>query len=166
MLSYLNLSIIQVEFSIRGNDMFIGTVLKALEVEDLISHGERSHPCYLARSFIGSNDEPFSLGNSSGDDTFESGDFNQGEGDDRFYEASETLNEESPRVVSSDNLVLKAPIFNHVTGLLPTDKTHFGTDNTEVSDTVDSFVKAQIIIYDQNSVLYNNIDTKVSSSGI
>lgn len=166
MLSYLNLSLIQVEFSIRGNDMFIGTVLKALEVEDLISYGERHHPCYLARSFIGSNDEPFLLGNSSGNDTFESGDFGQGEGDDRFYEASETLNEESPRVVPSDNLVLKAPSFNHVTGLLPTDKTHFGTDNTEVSDTVDSFVKAQIIVFDQNSVLYNNIDTKVNCSDI
>lgn len=150
----------RVEFSIRGNDMFIGTVLKALEVEDLIAHGGMCHPCYLARSFIRSNNEPFSLGNTSRNDTFESGDFSQGEGEDRFYEASETLIEESPRVVPSDNL-LKAPSFNRVTNLLPTDNTHFGTDDTEVPDTVDSFVKAQIVVYDQNSMLYNNIDTKV-----
>lgn len=159
----LNYLLIQVEFAIKGNDMFIGTVLKALELEDLVSHGETSHPCYLARSFIRSTDAPFSLANGSGDDTFESSDFALGEGDDKFYEASETLNDESPRVTSSDNLALKALSFRRVPDLLPTDKIHFGIDNTEVSDTLDSFVKAQIVIYDQNSVRYDNVDTKVNS---
>ncbi|KAL3499805.1 hypothetical protein ACH5RR_038898 [Cinchona calisaya] len=165
----------RVELSMKGNDMFIGTVLKALEVEDLICRRGKSHSCYLARSVIQSSDAS-SLSNISGDETFVSGDLSQGEADDEFYEASETLNDESPQslrtepeyfssqnFLSSDNAT-RAPSFSRLAGLLPTDNSYTGTDSMEASDTLDSFVKAQIVVYDKNSSLYDGTDTKVAVS--
>ena len=86
----------QVELLVKDNDMFIGMVLKSLEVEDLICRKGRSQYCYLARSVIRSSDA-LSLSNVNGDGTFVSDDLSQGEGEDEFYEASETLNDESPQ---------------------------------------------------------------------
>ena len=46
------------EVSIRDNNIFVGTILKSLEIEDLVCGSQRwSQPCFLARSYIGTADE-------------------------------------------------------------------------------------------------------------
>ncbi|CAI9095544.1 OLC1v1031527C1 [Oldenlandia corymbosa var. corymbosa] len=162
----------RVELSIRGNDMFIGTVLKALEVEDLVCCKGKSQPCYLARSIIRSSDAPV-LSDNIDDKRLSSGDYSQGEGDDEFYEASETLNEESPQSVGteqrshfqsfglSDNHI-KSPSFSRLVGLLPSEHGDSGADNFVPSNQLDSFVKAQIAVYDKNSAVREGIETKVA----
>lgn len=151
--------------------MFIGTVLKSLEVEDLICRNKVSYPCFLARSFIGSTDADssfYDVGDQSADNCVTPG------GDDMFYEAAENLadsfgcspkNESeylgSSNLPQSEILSLKPPCFNHIAGLLPTDDIGTERQDIELSDNLDSFVKAQIIIYDRNSPGYNNIDNKV-----
>lgn len=158
----------RVELSMKGSDMFIGTVLKALEVEDLVCRKGKSHSCYLARSVIRSSDAP-SLSNIIGNEALISGDMSQGEGDDQFYEASETLNDESPQSLeteleyfSSQNFLsdnsIKAPSFSRLAGLLPADI------STGATEALDSFVKAQIVIYDKDSSAHDGIDTKVAVS--
>lgn len=151
----------QIELSIRANDMFIGTVLKALEVEDLVSCKGVNQPCYLARSFIRQADAPVFR-------TIE----NQTEADDQFYEASDSLNDpvDSPgrefeysSSLPSERAILKTPSFSRIGGLLPDDARQAGENNLEVTDTLDSFVKAQIVFIDSNSVFYDNIDKRVSS---
>ncbi|KAG8382461.1 hypothetical protein BUALT_Bualt05G0079700 [Buddleja alternifolia] len=165
----------QVELSIRENDIFIGTVLKALEVEDLIFRKGTSHIRYLARSFIRNVDAP-SLLDVTDSSTQASTDFDQYEGDDEFYEASENLNESvgsplspgderenmsSRTITQSDSLDLKAPSFTRVADLLPFDVTHLEAGQMGDTYALDSFVKAQIVILDQNSPLYNNVDKQV-----
>ncbi|XP_028077973.1 LOW QUALITY PROTEIN: uncharacterized protein LOC114279888 [Camellia sinensis] len=162
----------QVELSIRENDMFIGTVLNSLEIEDLVCRKGVSQPCYLARSFIRSTDATSGLYDAE-NRSYGSGDFDQCEGDDNFFEASENLNDsvDSPmRNISAylssqgslEKSLLKPPSFTRVAGLLPDDSLQTASDDTELADTLDSFVKAQIIIYDQNSRLYHNIDKWVT----
>lgn len=154
--------------------MFIGTVLKSLEVEDLICRNKVSRPCFLARSFIGSTDANssfYDVGDQSTDNCVTPS------GDDKFYEAAENLvdsvdnppwspkNESeclgSSNLPRSEILSLKPPSFNRISGLLPTDAIGTKRQDIELSDTLDSFVKAQIIIYDRNSPGYNNIDNQV-----
>ncbi|KAF7828516.1 Vacuolar protein sorting-associated protein 13C [Senna tora] len=148
----------QVELSIRENDIFIGTILKSLEIEDLVCCSEISRPCYLARSFIGTADT-----HSFYDKTGE-----------KFYEAPDTLADvDSPMqspggtsdcLSSSQGQVPLGcsssgrPKFSRVAGLLPSDTS---TEGIEPSYTLESFIKAQIVIYDQNSPQYNNIDKQV-----
>lgn len=166
----------QVELSIRTDDIFIGTVLKALEIEDLVCCKRTSEICYVARSFIRNEDAP-SLLNYSDSLTRESNNLGQYEGDDEFYEASEILNDSvgsplppgddmeymTPRITTeSDSSDLMAPSFSHVAGILPFDVTHMESGQLGVTDALDSFVKAQIVIFDQNSPLYSNIDKQVS----
>nr|XP_027080056.1 uncharacterized protein LOC113703042 isoform X2 [Coffea arabica] len=165
----------RVELLVKDNDMFIGMVLKSLEVEDLICRKGRSQYCYLARSVIRSSDA-LSLSNVNGDGTFVSDDLSQGEGEDEFYEASETLNDESPQswgtqpdYFSSQNFLsvdntIRALSFSRLSGLLPANNSHPGDDNMEVNDTLDSFVKAQVIFYDKNSSLDEGVETKVAVS--
>ncbi|KAI7739602.1 hypothetical protein M8C21_022627 [Ambrosia artemisiifolia] len=150
----------RVELSIRANDMFIGTVLKTLEVEDLVSCKGVNQPCYLARSFIRQADAPVFR-------TIE----NQSEADDQFYEAPDSLNDpvDSPgpefeysSSIPSERAILKTPSFSRIAGLLPDDARHDGENNLEVTDTLDSFVKAQIVFIDSNSVTYDNIDKRVT----
>ncbi|GFZ15404.1 pleckstrin homology (PH) domain-containing protein [Actinidia rufa] len=62
----------------------------------------------------------------------------------------------------SDKSYLKPPSFSRISGLLPNDSLQDRVDTVESPDTLDSFVKAQIVIYDQNSVLYHNIDKQVT----
>lgn len=165
----------QVQLSIRANDLFIGTVLKSLEIEDLVGIHGVSQPCYLARSFIHSSNA-----HSSSDDaaiqSLDSNDLTLSEGE-KFYEAPENLADstdnamQSPQTVSkhlspqywlpSEKLSLKTPSFNRVAGLVPDNAVENRMEDTEVIKTLDSFVKAQIVIYDQNSPLYNNIDKRV-----
>ncbi|WCJ20748.1 hypothetical protein M5689_002962 [Euphorbia peplus] len=128
----------QVELSMRENDMFIGTVLKSLEIEDLV--------CDVIESFNNNNRT-----GSEGED---------------FFEASENLVDSeylTPKnSLSFDNVWLKPPSFSRVTGLLPTGTSQKKTQDIELDKTLDSFVKAQIIIYDQNSLLYKNMDMQVT----
>ncbi|TYI15495.1 hypothetical protein ES332_A08G190100v1 [Gossypium tomentosum] len=161
----------QVELSIKGNDMFIGTMLKSLEIEDMICCSTVSKPCYLARSFIRSADAHSVLEDASIV-------LSPSEGDEKFYEAPENLVDSvesttpTPRkaselvslqgFLSSGKTSLPTQSFSRVTGLLPDGKLLPRTEDIELSDTLNSFVKAQIVIYDQNSPLYDNIDMKVT----
>ena len=155
--------------------MFIGTVLKSLEIEDLICCNTVSQPCYLARSFIRSADA-HSLLDDNGNQSFERNDLSPSEVD-KFYEAPETLVDSidcttpTPRKASElvslqkflsfQKTSFTTQSFSRVTGLLPDDNLLLRREDVELSDTLDSFVKAQIVMYDQNSPLYNNIDMKV-----
>nr|XP_043638921.1 uncharacterized protein LOC122610015 [Erigeron canadensis] len=157
----------RVELAIRANDMLIGTVLKVLEVEDLVSCKGALQPCYLARSFIRQADAP-SVFQTIEDQSCGGSDKNQSEADDRFYEASDSLNDpvDSPthefEHTSSGRVILKTPSFSRIAGLLPDDVSQTGDKNLEATDTLDSFVKAQIVFIDSNSVFYDNIDKRVT----
>ncbi|VFQ66400.1 unnamed protein product [Cuscuta campestris] len=166
-----------VEISIRGKDIFIGTVLKALEIKDLIFSSGISQPYYLARSFISSSESS----NSPQVDIDAQGQHyniissSQYDAEDKFYEASEDLNDiDSPHPLrdgigfsgsttpfSSEKTITKAPSFNRMAGLLPMETTENASNIMEVTDTFDSFVKAQVIIFDRDSPIYSNVDTKV-----
>lgn len=139
--------------------MFIGTVLKSLEIEDLVCCNSTSRPCFLARSFVQSSDS------HSFYDQFDNNNSTPSEGDDKFYEAPENLVDSeylsSQNSLSLENSSFKPPSFSRIAGLLPVDTVQAKTEDIELMDTLDSFVKAQIIIYDQNSSLYNNVDTQV-----
>lgn len=153
--------------------MFIGTVLKSLEIEDLVGIHGVSRPCYLARSFIHSSDAHLSS-DEPAIRSVDSNDLTLSEGE-KFYEAPEDLVDsadhamQSPQTVSknlsfwlpSGNLSLKTPSFSRVAGLVPDDTVENRIEDAEVTKTLDSFVKAQIVIYDQNSPLYYNIDKRV-----
>ncbi|XP_047340404.1 uncharacterized protein LOC124943990 [Impatiens glandulifera] len=145
-----------VELSVRGNDMFIGTILKSLEIEDLVCCKGMPQTCYLARSFIGNADKTLKYhdAETQGFDSSLSQD-----GDDRFYEVLEDLNGnvDSP----SGKSLLQPPSFRRIDGLLPIGEAQNGNKMVATS-TLDSFVKAQIVIVEQNSNLYRNIDKQVS----
>ncbi|KAL8529518.1 hypothetical protein ACS0TY_006808 [Phlomoides rotata] len=165
----------QVELSIRENDIFIGTVLKALEIEDLICHKGTPEICYIARSFIKNAHTPSLLDNTN-DLTRASNDFSQSEGDDEFYEASDNLNDSvgsplgpvdemvysSSRITAQGSSFFKAPSFVRVAGLLPFDINPLEAGQMGVPDSFNSFVKAQIVIFDPNSSLYSNVDKQVA----
>ncbi|MQL82370.1 hypothetical protein Taro_014851 [Colocasia esculenta] len=165
----------QVELSVRQNDLFIGTILKSLEVEDLFCFKGMTKPRYLARSFIKSKNDT-ALNSSlffsdGGDHKFSSSDQSQLDGEESFFEASDKLSDfvepafqpqedactDSSDMVSfpSSSSSISAPSFNRVPGLLPDSKSKNSMD-LEKSKTLDSFVKAQIIIFDQDSPLYNS----------
>lgn len=130
-------------------------------------------PCYLARSFISSDTQIVIDAQGQGCNSNSSSQF---EAEEKFYEAQEDLNDiDSPHALgggsgllspttsfSPGRTIIKAPSFNRIAGLLPTEATENGSNLMEATDTFDSFVKAQVIIFDQNSPLYSNIDTKVS----
>lgn len=181
------------ELSLRAGDMFIGTVLKALELEDLVCYSgvSQDQPLYLARSFIRSTDEP-SIFNGTEGQTCNKIERNQSEGDDSFYEASETLNDpgDSPKLslgnvaeylssqkslseylssqksLSTEKSILKPPSFHRIDGLLPDIMLQTRHDHVDVTDDLESFVKAQIVIIDQNSLLYDSIDKQVWTSAL
>lgn len=165
----------QVELSIRANDMFIGTLLKSLEIEDLVCGKGVSQPCYLARSFIGSVDVPSSF-EDAGNPSYDNNGLTQNEGDDKFFEAPEDLidfvdcpmqssggkhlSSQSQNSFPPEKPLLKPPSFSRVAGLLPAEALQTRRD-IDLTDALDSFVKAQIIIYDRNTPLYNNVDKQV-----
>lgn len=150
----------QVEVSIRDSDIFIGTILKSLEIEDLVCANQQSQPCFLARSFIGNADEISLFYNTTRENVKSSG-IVPSDTDDKFYEAPETLAESADYPVQSPGGTSECslPKFSRITGLLPSDAP--STSTMEFSDTLESFVKAQIVIYDQNSTRYNNTDKQV-----
>ncbi|KAL8141812.1 hypothetical protein V2J09_014844 [Rumex salicifolius] len=162
----------RVEISMKGTDMFIGTVLKSLEIEDLVC-GSLSRRCYLARSFIGGPDKPqVVVGNKI--QSYDSSDL-AGDGDDKFYEAPEDLVEadgssqnnfsdcvSTPSSMPAGLSLSKAPSFSRVSHLLPDDAIESTSETVGNMDYLDSFIKAQIVIYNQSSPLYNKIDKKVA----
>ncbi|KAK7309084.1 hypothetical protein RJT34_05549 [Clitoria ternatea] len=166
----------QVEISMRDNDILVGTILKSLEIEDLVSCSQlRSQPCFLARSFIGTADENSLFYNSRGEDV-QSSDLIPTESDDKFYEAPETLADgaDYPMQSSGDTCEyassstseiqfsyssLEPPKFSRIPGLLPSDSP--SSKELELHDSLESFVIAQIVIYNQNSTQYKNIDKQV-----
>lgn len=160
----------------KANDIFIGTVLKALEVEDLNYRKGTTQSFYLARSFIRNAETPSPLNTSEIPSEANNDLFSQYEGDDEFFEAPESLNDtiDSPmeptveaedmvsRIVSeSDWPDLKAPSFIRVGGLLPLDGAHLEAGQPGVTNALETFVKAQILIFDQDSQLYANVDKQV-----
>ncbi|XP_031502249.1 uncharacterized protein LOC116265643 [Nymphaea colorata] len=160
----------QVELSIRVHDMRIGTVLKSMEIEDLYSHQEKGSPRYVARSFIECMEHE-SISTSS----FDSNSAQTKNDDEKFFEASESLVDsvdyhESPLKSSEDIMAKfaaesaissKEPAsFSRITGLLP-DDVHDDRGGISIGDTLDNFVKAQIIIHDIDSPAYSNIDKEV-----
>lgn len=166
----------QVELSVRVSEMLIGTVLRSLEIEDLVSSNGISKRRYLARSFIGSADE-FSPFDDVKSQSFNSDDRAASEGEDKFYEAPESLadpvdspmqssmsvsdNQRADLASTSQTLSLKPPSFIRSPGLLPYDTHETKGGDSELKDTLNSFVKAQITVLDHNSALYNNIDKQV-----
>ncbi|KAI6702353.1 hypothetical protein NL676_011489 [Syzygium grande] len=163
----------QVELSVRASEMLIGTVLRSLEIEDLVSSKGISKRRYLARSFIGSADvlSPFDDVKSQ---SINSDDRAASEEDDKFYEAPESLADsidlpvqsstslsDNQRADFSQSLSLKPPSFIRTPGLLPYDTHETKGGDSELKDTLNSFVKAQIIVLDHNSAFYNNIDKQV-----
>lgn len=154
--------------------MLIGTVLKSLEIEDLVSRSKVSRPCYVARSFIGSTDADSALDDER-NQSFDSNDVETIEEDDKFYEAPENLADsvdypmQSPRILSgrtsqkllkSGSLSYKLPSFTRISGLLP-QYDLLTTEDVKHTDIMDSFVKAQVVICDRNSPRYNNVDKQV-----
>lgn len=136
--------------------MFIGTMLKSLEIEDLVSHSGLNEPCYLARSFIQSSVALPSFEDSESRN-LEGSDLISSEGEEKFYEAAEIL------VDSIDYTSLRTPSFSRVDGLLPAYNNNITRPSNETTDSLDSFVKAQIVIYHQTSPQYKNIDNQVNS---
>jgi len=133
----------------------------------------------MARSYIGTADENSLLYNNM-IKCVESSVLIPTESDDQFYEAPETLAEsvdypmQSPRGTSEyrsssssdmrfNYSSLTLPKFSRITGLLPSDSP--SRKELELNDTLESFVKAQIIIYDQNSSQYKNTDKQVGVDG-
>ncbi|CAN1333900.1 Intermembrane lipid transfer protein VPS13 [Linum perenne] len=154
----------QVELSIRDKDLFIGTLVKSLEIEDLVCCRSVSRSCFLARSFIHSA-EAYAFSESTEGQSPGNNNSTPSEGEDRFYEAEENLDDNdelfSPTSARSRNSLLKPPSFDRIAGLLPCDICEVGDEEIEPTHTMDSFVKAQITIFDQNSSQYNNMDTEV-----
>ncbi|KAL1194607.1 hypothetical protein V5N11_031431 [Cardamine amara subsp. amara] len=144
----------KVEVSMRGRDMFIGTVLKSLEIEDLVSHSGLNEACYLARSFIQSS-EVLPTFEDAESRSPERNDPTSSEGEDKFYEAPEIL------VDSIDYTSLRTPSFSRIDGLLPVENKNITRPSNETTESLDSFVKAQIVIYHQTSPQYKNIDNQV-----
>ncbi|BFG31191.1 hypothetical protein CerSpe_174650 [Prunus speciosa] len=143
----------QVEVSVRSSDLFIGTVLKSLEIEDLVSGNSMSQPRYLARSFIRNAETRLTSG-ATENQSFDGSELTPTEGDE-FYEAPENL-------VDPESLLLKSPRFTRIPGLLPVNELEESKENIELNGSLDSFVKAQIVRYDQSSPLYHNIDMQVA----
>lgn len=154
--------------------MFIGTILKSLEIEDLICSKTNSQSCYLARSFVHGEEAP-SFANFSKNQGLDTNDSTLSEGDDNFFEAAETLvdyadyqiqspGESLDYVKSQSSLQLRdfaSPSFSRVAGLLPPGGSETHNVDSEQSVTLDNFVKAQIVLYDQNSSRYSNVDKQV-----
>uniref|UniRef100_A0A2P2MGT2 Uncharacterized protein LOC105636609 n=3 Tax=Rhizophora mucronata TaxID=61149 RepID=A0A2P2MGT2_RHIMU len=155
----------QVELSIRANDMFIGSILKSLEIEDLVSCNNLSQPCFLARSFIQGGDA-HSTFNHDRTESFDENNLTPSEGDDKFYEAPENLVESeylsSQKSLPFGNSSFKPPSFDRIPGLLPENTIQNSMEDVELTDSLDSFVKAQMVIYDRSSALYDNVDMQVA----
>jgi len=97
--------------------------------------------------------------------------------EENFFEASDDFDEfETPMLqertisdyFSTQNFLptslpsLQPPTFNRIPGLIPDSELQTVGFTLDGNDTFDSFVKAQIVIYDQHSPQYNNLDNRVN----
>ncbi|URE38072.1 vacuolar protein [Musa troglodytarum] len=160
---------LRVELSMREKNIFIGTVLKSLEIEDQFCHEGGKTPRYIARSFINS-EEATALHNLSsftdiGADKIKNNSFKKSDSE-KFFEALDDLDDLVDNFSGQDSfpspkLSLKPPSFCRIPGLTPDAELQTWSLNLNRNDMLDSFVKAQIVIYDQSSSHYNNLDNKV-----
>uniref|UniRef100_J3N503 PH domain-containing protein n=1 Tax=Oryza brachyantha TaxID=4533 RepID=J3N503_ORYBR len=166
----------QVELSMKGGNLLIGTILRSLEIEDQYYYPGSPVPRYLARSFINSTQTKEvptpSQKNSAGP---KGTSLKKSESEERFFEASDDFDEfETPMLhersisdyFSTQNFLptnlpsLQPPAFSRIPGLMP-DSELQSAGFTSGGITFDSFVKAQMVIYDQQSPQYNNLDNRV-----
>ncbi|KAJ0970742.1 hypothetical protein J5N97_018701 [Dioscorea zingiberensis] len=173
----------QVELLMKANNILIGTILKSLEIEDLFGCAQTTTCRYLARSFVKSTDAtvsaapPSPIGMALQHACDDEADQNNGE-DDKFFEAMDDVNifveqpfqregsmsEYFSAEIShpSKFFFTNPPSFSRIAGLIPDPELESRSNKLMQTDTLDSFVKAQIIIYGQDSPLYNNVDNQVS----
>lgn len=166
----------------KGGNLMIGTILGSLEIEDQFYYPGSPMPRFLARSFINSmqtQELPSpSRKNSAGHRGTQ---LKKNDSDENFFEASDDFDEfETPmhqeRTISdyfsTQNFLptsvpsLQPPTFNRIPDLIPDTELQTGGSTLEDSGTFNSFVKAQIVIYDQHSPQYNNLDNRVNISKI
>lgn len=162
----------------KGGNLLIGTILRSLEIEDQYYYPGSPVPRYLARSFINSmqTKEASTPGrkNSSGP---KGTPLKKSDSEDRFFEASDDFDEfETPMLqersksdyFSTQNFLstglpsLQPPAFSRIPDLIPDSELQTVGFTLEGSGTFDSFVKAQIVIYDQKAPQYNNLDNRVN----
>ncbi|GJM91504.1 hypothetical protein PR202_ga07880 [Eleusine coracana subsp. coracana] len=164
----------------KGGNLLIGTILRSLEIEDQYCYPGSPMPRFLARSFINSmqTQEVPSPGrkNSAGS---KGTPLKKSDSEENFFEAPDDFDEfETPMVkertisdyFSTQNFLptslpsLCPPEFSRIPGLIPDSEIGTVGFTLDGSNTFDSFVKAQIVIYDQHSPLYNNLDNRVNIS--
>ncbi|PNT67930.1 hypothetical protein BRADI_3g33740v3 [Brachypodium distachyon] len=167
----------QVELSMKGGNLLIGTILRSLEIEDQYFYPGSPVPRYLARSFINSmqTKEVPSPARKSSSGT-KGSPLKKNDSEESFFEASDDFDEfETPKLrersisdyFSTQNILptglpaLQPPAFSRIPGLLPDSEIKMVGFTSEGSSTFDSFVKAQIVIFDQQSLQYENLDTRV-----
>ncbi|KAL6642664.1 hypothetical protein ACP70R_020845 [Stipagrostis hirtigluma subsp. patula] len=167
----------QVELSMKDGNLLIGTILRSLEIEDQYYYPGSPVPRFLARSFISSmqTQEVPSPGrkNSAGS---KGTPLKKNDSEENFFEASDDFDEfETPMLkertisdyFSTQNFLptslpsLQPPTFSRIPGLVPDSELQTVGFTLEGSGTCDSFVKAQIVIYDQHSPQYNYLDNRV-----
>lgn len=176
----------KVEFSMREHDMAIGAVLESLEIEDAFV-GKGSPSCqFLVRSFIKNSNKASgtrknSLGGVKQKKSRNSWGEKQFKGSDYFFETSEDLEDSSEHKfqgsrqpsdtaseffdaassLANEKLHDEIPSFRRIPGLLPNLEEREKSHVLEQPGYLDSFVKAQVILLDQDSPAYTNIDKQV-----
>lgn len=158
-------------------------MLKSLEIEDQFCCAVGTRPRYLARSCINNTeeailtDEPSSIPYANSQKS-KSNELNPTDSEDNFFEASDYLDDQADYSVSRFGSIseyftaqpsfssmrssMKPPTFSRVLGLIPDPDGQSTPSNLEAINTLDSFVKAQIVIYSQDSRHYSSIDNRVS----
>ncbi|XP_062205491.1 uncharacterized protein LOC133907454 isoform X2 [Phragmites australis] len=167
----------QVELSMKGGNLLIGTILRSLEIEDQYYYPGSPVPRFLARSFINSmqTQEVPTPGrkNSAGS---KGTPLKKNDSEESFFEASDDFDDfETPKLqertisdyFSTQDVLptsipsLQPPTFSRIPGLVPDSELQTVGFTLEGSGMFDSFVKAQMVIYDQHSPQYNNLDNMV-----
>jgi len=140
-------------------------------------------PRYLARSFINNTGEATSTESACipnpGQQNSSNNRLNQTENEEKFFEALDDLDDLADHSVSrlgsmsecfsaqpsfpSMKSSMKPPTFSRIPGLIPDVEDQAKSSSLETIDTMDSFVKAQIVIYNQDSPQYSSLDNRVSN---